>query len=225
MDRYIIAIDGHAGCGKSSTAKQVAKRLGYMYIDTGAMYRAVTLYFLQNKVDTTNPHAVAKALENIEIRLKLDPMTGSQRVMLNSKDVEDKIRDLEVSQAVSSISTISAVRKKMVAQQQEMGAVKGVVMDGRDIGTVVFPNADLKIFMTASDEVRAQRRLVEMQQKGEVAEFETILANLRERDKIDSTRADSPLKKADDAYVIDTSNITFEQQVNEILKIVEDKLS
>lgn len=215
-----IAIDGYSGCGKSSTAKVVARRLEYIYIDTGAMYRAVTLYFLQQNIDLNNAGQVADALENIHIEF-VAQADGSTQTFLNGENVEDAIRSLEVSKMVSPVSTISAVRRALVAQQQRMGREKGVVMDGRDIGTVVFPDAELKIFMTADPLVRAERRKAELAEKGIEASVAEIEHNLLERDHIDSSRQDSPLKMADDALILDTSHIQFHDQVQFVLEKAE----
>lgn len=215
-----IAIDGFSGCGKSTTAKAVAKALGYTYIDTGAMYRAVTLYFQNLQIDIKNSSAVEEALKKIEIRFVFEPETNKMHTYLNGKDVEADIRKPEVAAFVSPVAAISAVRKALVHQQQQMGKEKGVVMDGRDIGTVVFPDAECKFFMTADPDIRAQRRVDELKISGVEASFESVKENLLERDRIDSNRADSPLKKAEDAIVIDTSHITIEHQIQEVLGIV-----
>jgi cytidylate kinase len=224
MKKIIVAIDGHAGCGKSSTAKVIANKLEYTYIDTGAMYRAVTLNFLNNNIDLANEEHVEKALEATKVTFERNGPNGEQLTFLNGENVENQIRDINVSKSVSAVSAISVVRKKMVAQQREMGKQRGVIMDGRDIGTVVFPDAEVKIFMTASDEVRAQRRMKELLEKDMQADYEEILHNLKERDTIDSSRADSPLVKANDAITIDTSTSSFKDQVEEILKIVSAQL-
>lgn len=220
----VIAIDGYSGTGKSTTAKRVAAELGYIYVDTGAMYRAVTLAFIRGSVDISLPEQVQEALAGIKINFVLNEASGDQETYLNDENVESEIRGIEVSDLVSDISAISAVRRQLVAQQRAMGEVGGVVMDGRDIGTVVFPDADLKIFMTASDEIRAERRWEELLVQGKNISKEEVLNNLRTRDKIDTSRADSPLRKADDAIVIDTSNITIEQQVKDILKLAKGNL-
>ncbi|MEQ8712714.1 MAG: (d)CMP kinase [Cyclobacteriaceae bacterium] len=220
----VIAIDGYSGTGKSTTAKRVAAELGYIYVDTGAMYRAVTLAFIRGSVDISLPEKVQEALAGIKINFVLNEASGDQETYLNDENVESEIRGIEVSDLVSDISAISAVRRQLVAQQRAMGEVGGVVMDGRDIGTVVFPDADLKIFMTASDEIRAERRWEELLVQGKNVSKEEVLHNLRTRDKIDTSRADSPLRKADDAIVIDTSNITIEQQVKDILKLAKGNL-
>lgn len=215
MNKITIAIDGHSSCGKSTMAKDLAKEIGYVYIDTGAMYRAVTLYCLQNglfrdgKVDTEE---LRKQLGRISITFQLNPDTGKPDTYLNGTCVEDNIRTLEVSGKVSHVAALDFVREAMVDLQRLMGEAKGVIMDGRDIGTVVFPNAELKIFVTASDEIRARRRYDELTAKGEKCDMEDIIANIRERDRIDSTRAVSPLRKADDAIVLDNSYMTIAEQ-------------
>ena len=228
--KIIIAIDGHSSCGKSTMAKSLAQRLGYVYIDTGAMYRVVTLVslpngWIENKVPDTQK--IIDGLKNIKITFQWDEEVGKNTTFLNGENVEDEIRQLEVSENVSPISTIAEVRHEMVRQQRENGKNKGIVMDGRDIGTVVFPDAELKIFMTASPEIRAQRRFLELTEKGENVNFEEILANVEGRDKIDSTRAVSPLKQADDALILDNSELTREQQlawaVNKVKEITEGK--
>lgn len=218
MKDIIIAIDGFSGTGKSSTAKQVAISLGYTYIDTGAMYRAVTLAFIRDKIDLSDKEAVAGLLDTITIDFVNDD------VHLNGKNVAVEIRNTEVSQLVSNVSAISAVRKRLVLQQQKIGATKGVVMDGRDIGTVVFPNAELKVFMEADIGVRAKRRWMELKEKGIKSSIEEIEKNLAERDKIDSTRADSPLIMAKDAFKIDTSDKTLNQQIEEIVQLAKEKI-
>lgn len=218
----IIAIDGHSGCGKSTTAKVVAKRLGYTYIDTGAMYRATTLYFIQKQIDTDDQSAVVHALQDIDIYFAVNSTTKEPEVHLNGKNVEQEIRQMEVSQQVSKVSALPAVRKAMVAQQRLMGAQQGVVMDGRDIGTHVFPEAALKIFMTASVDVRAKRRVAELLAKGQNVDFEAVKQNLAERDQIDTSRKENPLRKAKDAIVIDTSDLTFDQQVDKVLSLATE---
>lgn len=228
--KIIIAIDGHSSCGKSTMAKSLAKRLGYVYIDTGAMYRVVTLValrkgWIENKIPDTQK--IIDGLKDIKITFKWDEKAGKNTTFLNGENVEDEIRQLEVSENVSPISTIAEVRHEMVRQQRENGKNKGIVMDGRDIGTVVFPDAELKIFMTASPEIRAQRRYLELTEKGDKVNFEEILANVEGRDKIDSTRAVSPLKQAGDALILDNSELTREQQldwaVNKVKEITEGK--
>lgn len=215
MKKITIAIDGHSSCGKSTMAKDLACNLGYVYIDTGAMYRAVTLYaieaglFHEQDVDIER---LRSEMENIKITFLFNAETGRPDTYLNNVRVEDRIRTMEVSSKVSLIAAIDFVRTAMVKQQQEMGKGGGIVMDGRDIGTTVFPNAELKIFVTASAEVRAERRYKELTAKGEECNYEEILQNVIERDRIDSTRAVSPLRKADDAIVLDNSNLTIEEQ-------------
>lgn len=217
MKKIIIAIDGHSACGKSTLARDLATQLGYAYIDTGAMYRAVTLYFLQNSIPLDNADAILDALDKIKIQFRR--ANHQNRTILNEDDVENAIRDLEVSKMVSEVAALSAVRKDMVKQQQEMGLEKGIVMDGRDIGTVVFPKAELKLFLTANLDTRTERRLKELQEKGLEVDRLEIIENLRKRDYIDSTRADSPLRQAEDAVLIDNSNLTKEEQLEKALSL------
>ena len=216
MKKITIAIDGHSSCGKSTMAKDLARKLGYIYVDTGAMYRAVTLFALRNNLfnadGTIKTEELEKRMDEICISFKFNPEAGRPDTYLNGELVEQEIRSMEVSSHVSPIATLPFVRTAMVAQQQKMGEQKGIVMDGRDIGTVVFPNAELKIFVTASAEVRAQRRFDELKQKGMEADFEEILKNVQERDYIDSHREMSPLRKADDALELDNSYMTIEEQ-------------
>jgi len=223
-----IAIDGHSSCGKSTMAKALAKRIGYAYIDTGAMYRAVTLYCLEHGMidgDEVNKQRLRRHISKIEITFKVGS-EGKSETWLNGKNVEKEIRGMAVSGKVSLIAAIGFVRRAMVAQQQAMGRDKGIVMDGRDIGTVVFPDAELKVFVTASAHVRAERRFKELQSKGDTTTtFEEVLANVEERDRIDSTRKESPLRQADDALLLDNSNLTLDEQnewlYNEYLKKVK----
>ena len=224
MSDIIIAIDGHSATGKSSTAKKVAKHLDYIYLDSGAMYRATTLYFLNNKIVLASFDQVQKALNKIDIEFRKDT-NGLPLTFLNGKNVEDKIRTMEISSKVSGVSAIKAVRVAMVEQQRKLGEHKGIVMDGRDIGSVVFPNAELKIFMTASANVRAERRQKELAEKGQSVLFEEILKNVVDRDEQDSTRKESPLIKVDDAIEIDNSNMSFEEQVNQIIELAESKIT
>ena len=217
MKRITIAIDGHSSTGKSTMAKALAKRIGYAYVDTGAMYRAVTLYALRNKLikgEKVDEKALKEHLKRGDIVITFRPTKeGKSVTVLNGKNVERYIRSMRVSNVVSIIAAIGFVRKAMVKQQQAMGKDKGVVMDGRDIGTVVFPDAEMKVFATASAQVRAQRRYDELRGKGDTTTtFEEVLANVTERDRIDSTRKESPLRQADDAVVLDNSHMTFEQQ-------------
>jgi cytidylate kinase len=219
----IIAIDGYSSCGKSTLAIQLAESLSYKYVDTGAMYRALTLYLLKNQIDIHHPDMVAEALSNIQISFGLNEITQKQYTILNGENVEDEIRiNPRVASAVSVVSAQSEVRKFLVNQQQAFGATKGIVMDGRDIGTVVFPNAELKLFITAEPMIRAQRRLDELQEKGQHTTLEEVLANLQKRDLMDTTRADSPLLKAADAIEIDNSYLSRQDQLNKVLQLVKN---
>ena len=224
MKKIVIAIDGNSACGKSSTAKIIAKELNYTYIDSGAMYRAVTLYFIQNHIKLTNPNEISKALENIDISFRINEEGDNSDTYLNGLNVEKEIRQMYVSEKVSEVSAISLVRVAMVAQQRRLGKNKGIVMDGRDIGTVVFPEAELKIFMTAEFYIRAERRQKELLEKGELIGLEKVMANLEKRDQIDSNREDSPLKQADSAIVVDTTHFTMEEQVDDILQMITSKI-
>ena len=212
MSKIIVAIDGYSSCGKSTIAKALAKYAGYTYVDTGAMYRAIALFTLRNNL--TDEAAIIAALPQIEVGFVL--VDGAQHVTLNGEDVEGQIRTLEVGNRASQISAIKEVRAFLVAQQQKMGEAKGIVMDGRDIGTVVFPKAELKLFLTASPEVRAQRRYDELVEKGEKPDFAAVLADVNDRDYRDTHRAESPLRQAEDAIVVDNSNMTREEQMNVI---------
>lgn len=228
MKKIVIAIDGYSACGKSTTAKAVAAILGYTYIDTGAMYRAITLYFHQNHVSLTNKKDVEKALESIDITFHKNEKTGLAETFLNGLNVEGEIRKMYVSENVSQVSCLAEVRRAMVAQQRKLGKKKGVVMDGRDIGTVVFPDAELKVFMEADIYVRAGRRQEELLENGQLVDLSEIIENLKKRDHIDSTREESPLRKAEDALVLDTTFLTLEEQVDEVInqalsKILNDK--
>jgi len=225
MKRIIIAIDGYSSCGKSTLAKDLAKVVDYTYIDSGAMYRAVTLYSLQHdffKGEELDLESLRKALPDIRISFKINSETGRSETCLNGQNVEEEIRTMAVADKVSPIAAVGFVREAMVKQQHFMGREKGVVMDGRDIGTVVFPDAELKIFVTALPEIRAQRRLDELIAKGENVTFEEVLHNLSKRDFIDSTRKDGPLKKAEDAIVLDNSNLTINEQNRKVLKLFEE---
>ena len=215
MKKITIAIDGYSSCGKSTMAKDLAREVGYIYIDSGAMYRAVTLYCLENQLFTAEGIDTAKleaAMPNIQISFQLNPDTQRPMTYLNGVNVEDRIRTMEVSSHVSPVAALPFVREALVKLQQEMGKAKGIVMDGRDIGTVVFPDAELKIFVVASAEIRAQRRYDELKAKGQEASYEEILANVKERDYIDQNRAVSPLRQAEDAILLDNSNLTIEEQ-------------
>lgn len=211
--KIIITIDGWSSCGKSTLAKQLARELGYLYIDSGAMYRAITLYFLRNHVDWTHPDAVVEALQHIVLRFNSNHKTGQSEMYLNGENVEYVIRDLVVAEKVSDVAAIREVRTYAVHQQQEMGKYKGIVMDGRDIGTVVFPEAALKIFMTADKEIRVKRRFQELYEKNPNITMEEVRQNLEMRDYIDSHREISPLRKADDALELDNSNLTIKEQL------------
>jgi len=225
----IIAVDGHSSCGKSTLAKDIAKHFQYRYIDTGAMYRAVTLYAINEKIISEGKIAedlLQSALNNklISIEFKFNPENNKSETFLNGINVENNIRGIEVSSFVSPIAVIPFVRHELVNQQREMGKEGGIVMDGRDIGTNVFPNADLKIFLTADAEIRAQRRYKELTEKGQDVEYEAILNNVKERDHIDSTRKTNPLKKADDAILIDNSNLSILEQTKIAIDLVNDVL-
>ena len=227
MKKIVIAVDGHSSCGKSTMAKDLAAKIGYKYIDSGAMYRAVTLYSIENGIfngDNPDLDTLEKAMKDIHIDFRPNAETGRSDTYLNGKNVEKEIRGMEVAGKVSPIATIGFVRRAMVVQQQKFGEEKGIVMDGRDIGTVVFPQAELKIFVTARPEVRAQRRLDELKAKGEPASFDEVLANIEQRDLIDSTRAESPLRQADDAIVLDNSDLTIAQQNEWLIKQYKNKL-
>jgi cytidylate kinase len=220
----IIAVDGWSSCGKSTMAKQLSKALHYLFVDSGAMYRAITLYFLQNKCSFQDPKVVAEALNHIQLSFKLNPETLLNEIYLNGKNVESEIRSLSIAEKVSDVAAISAIRSFAVQQQQQMGLKKGIVMDGRDIGTVVFPSADLKIFMTASIPIRVDRRYREMVVKNPQITKEEVRTNLEMRDHIDSHRADSPLKQADDAIVLDNSFLTPEEQLAMALQWAKEKI-
>ena len=225
--RIIVAIDGHSSCGKSTIAKAVAARYGYVFIDSGAMYRAVTLYALRHQLienGLVKKQELINALPFINIEFKYNPILLKSETFLNGENVEDEIRQLPVSQNVSPVAAIAEVRAAMVRLQQEMGRNKGIVMDGRDIGTVVFPDAELKLFVTASAEIRAQRRFDELRAKGDNVSFDEILQNVVERDHIDSTREASPLRKANDAVVLDNSHMTREEQLAWVMKQMEERL-
>lgn len=226
--RIIIAIDGHSSCGKSTFAKAIAARLGYIFIDTGAMYRAVTLYALENGAilsGIVDEERVVKMLGDINIDFRFNPERGASDIYVNGDLVEGKIRTIEVSNCVSAVSSIAQVRTKLVAMQQEMGLRRGIVMDGRDIGTVVFPDAELKIYMTADPMVRAERRYKELTAKGDNVTLEEIYENVVSRDKADMSRAISPLRKADDAIVLDNSHMSVEEQMTWFVERYEEALT
>jgi len=222
LEQITIAIDGHSSCGKSTLAKALAKSLNYIYVDSGAMYRAVTLYFLQNEIDIKDEEAILLALEDITISFK--NLEGQNTTFLNGLNVENEIRSMEVSNFVSPVAALSVIRKRVVKQQRAMGKDKGIVMDGRDIGTVVFKDAELKIFLTASPEIRVQRRFDELIKKGQNVTKDAVRENLIKRDHIDSTRADSPLKQTEDAVIIDNSNLNQAEQLDQAIKLVQSKI-
>ncbi len=221
--KIIISIDGWSSCGKSTLAKQLARTLGYVYIDSGAMYRAITLYFIRKEINHNDTAAVAAALENIKLSFAPNHKNGQSEIYLNGENVEYLIRDLVIAEKVSEIAAIAAVRNFAVSQQQEMGKARGIVMDGRDIGTVVFPDAELKIFMTADMEIRVKRRYQELYEKNPNISLEDVRANLAHRDHIDSTRQVSPLRKASDALVLDNSHLTEQEQLNIALEWVKER--
>ncbi len=227
MKKIIIAIDGYSSTGKSTVAKNIAKKLGYIYVDTGAMYRAVSYYAKQKGYISKNSFAVDKLiadLDQIDLKFNYNPVLGFSEIILNNKNIENKIRNLEISNLVSRVAAVPEVRRKLVEQQQKMGLEKGIVMDGRDIGTVVFPQAELKIFMTASAEKRAQRRYNEMIDNGENISFELVLENVNSRDLLDTTRKDSPLLMAQDAIEVDNSNLSVEETFHKVYNYAKQKL-
>lgn len=227
MKKITIAIDGTSSTGKSTLAKLIAKELGYVYVDTGAMYRTVALFAMRNNLvsgDTVNKEELITRLDQIKTSFVYNPDLGFSEAYLNGENVEKEIRTLEVSNYVSKVASISEVRQKLVEIQQEMGVNKGVVMDGRDIGTVVFPNAEVKLFVTASAEIRAKRRFLELEEKGTPENFDDVLKNIQERDDLDINRKDSPLVAAVDAITIDNSNMTREENFSEAMRIINEKI-
>jgi len=216
--KIIITIDGWSSCGKSTLAKQMARELGYIYVDSGAMYRAITLYFLRNHIDWTDNEEVKRALSDISLEFVYNPKSQQSEMFLNGENVEYVIRDLVIAEKVSDVAAIKEVRKFAVSQQQRMGRHRGIVMDGRDIGTVVFPDAELKIFMTADNAVRVERRFQELYEKNPNITIEEVKSNLEMRDYIDSNREVSPLRRADDALLLDNTNITEKEQFNKAMK-------
>jgi cytidylate kinase len=224
MKKIVIAIDGWSSCGKSTMARQLAKKLNYIFIDSGAMYRAITLYFLRNQVDINNELAIENALGTIQLEFKLNPSTLNNEIWMNGENVDALIRDIKVAERVSETAALAKVRDFAVAQQRLIGQDKGIVMDGRDIGSVVFPTAELKIFMTADPEIRVQRRLKELQAKDPDITMEEVRNNLASRDHIDSTRAISPLRKPEDALVLDNSNLTPDQQLELAISWAEERM-
>jgi len=224
MQKIIITIDGYAGSGKSSTAKTVAKALGYRYVDSGAMYRAVTLYFQENYVSLTEPKSITNALAHINLQFIYNSNNEVNEIYLNGTNVEAKIREMDIVEKVSQVSALSKVREAMVSLQRKMGKDKGIVMDGRDIGTTVFPEAALKLFMTADIDVRAERRQQELMRKDQLIDFESIKERLRKRDHLDETRENSPLKKATDAIELDTTYMLFAEQAEKVLSLAVSKV-
>ncbi|MBQ0033902.1 MAG: (d)CMP kinase [Bacteroidales bacterium] len=225
MRKIIVAIDGFSSCGKSTIAKALAKKAGYRYVDTGAMYRAVALYTIENKpADLSEEAYLEQHIADIEINFAVQP-DGTQHTTLNGRDVEKLIRTLEVGNMASKVSAIGFVRRALVAQQQAMGKEGGVVMDGRDIGTVVFPQAELKLFLTASPEIRAERRFKELEAKGEHPVFEDVLADVNDRDYRDTHRAESPMHLTEDSVVVDNSHMTPDEQMQEIFRIFEERIA
>lgn len=227
MKKIIIAIDGYSSSGKSTMARDLARRIGYVYVDSGAMYRAVTLYAIEHGMASSekgvDTAALVNALPDIHISFTPAGSDGIQHTLLNGKDVEREIRDMQVSSLVSPVAVIPEVRHHLTVLQQEYGKEKGIVMDGRDIGTTVFPAAEMKVFVNASPEERARRRVKELIEKGENVTYEDVLENIRERDHIDTTRKESPLRKAEDAVLLDNDNMTIEQQMEWLLKLYEDR--
>lgn len=227
MKKIIVAIDGFSSCGKSTMAKQLAEDVGYIYVDTGAMYRAVALYFMRKGWITEHAmdeEKIAKHITAIKLAFQLNDK-GKAEIYLNDENVENAIRNLEVSDAASRVSVLQAVRQELVHQQQLMGEAKGIVMDGRDIGTVVFPDAELKIFLVADAETRALRRMNELKEKGEELGFEEVLAHVNERDERDKNRKESPLKQAEDAVLIDNSNLSLEEQQAVLMKLFQERVN
>lgn len=224
MKKIVITIDGYSSCGKSTLARQLARQLNYVYIDSGAMYRAITLYFIYNRVQWELPEAVAEALSNIELEFMPNEQTGFSEIHLNGENVEHQIREMLVADKVSDVAAIGAVREFAVAQQQKMGVRKGIIMDGRDIGTTVFPHAELKIFMTADTAVRVERRFKELYAKNPQITIQEVKENLERRDYIDTNREISPLRKAEDAIILDNSNLTMDEQLDLAIQWVDDVL-
>ena len=220
MIKKIIAIDGWSACGKSTLAKQLANKLGYVYIDSGAMYRAITLFFLRQNINLSNASEVLEALKNINIDFRFNTDSHHSDIYLNDENIENVIRDLSVAEKVSDIAAIAEVRTSAVAQQQKMGKNKGIVMDGRDIGTTVFPTAEIKLFMTADSAIRVERRLKELTSKNPHITMEEVKKNLENRDHLDSTREISPLRKAEDAIVLDNTNLTMDEQLEFALRLI-----
>ena len=225
MKPIIITVDGWSSCGKSTMARQLARELSYVFIDSGAMYRAITLFFIRHQIDLNDAQSIIEALSKIQLSFHLNPLNGNNEIWMNGENVESSIREMSVAQMVSQVAAIKEVRDFAVAQQQQIGSHKGIVMDGRDIGTAVFPEAELKIFMTASIPVRVQRRYLELMPKNPQITMEEVKENLEKRDHIDSTRSISPLRKAEDAIVLDNSNMTQQEQLALVLSWAREKIS
>jgi cytidylate kinase len=223
--KIVIAIDGLSSCGKSTIARQLAKELNYLYVDSGAMYRAITLYFLRNNIDFNNKEQILNALDGIDLDFRLNEQTGKVEMFMNNENVEYLIREMIVADKVSEVAAIPEVREFAVKQQQKMGAKKGIIMDGRDIGTTVFPDAELKLFVTADNAVRVERRFKELYQKNPNITIEEVAHNIEMRDYIDANREVSPLRKASDAIEIDTTNLTPEEQLQKVLKIAQNVIN
>ncbi|MCP3659434.1 MAG: (d)CMP kinase [Bacteroidetes bacterium] len=224
MKKIIITIDGHAGSGKSSTAKELAKKLGYKYINSGVMYRAITLYIIENNINIENQNEINELLEDINLDFQYDPKTGTSHMLLNEKNVMSKLYNINIEELVGKISTYGKVREKILKLQQDIGNNGGIVVDGRDTGTKVFPNAELKIFMTANIEERAKRRFKELKENDKSVDIKKLKITMHQRDKIDQTREISPLIKAKDAIEIDNTNISFEDNVNKIFNLAHEKI-
>ena len=225
MKPIIITVDGWSSCGKSTMARQLARELSYVFIDSGAMYRAITLFFIRHQIDLNDAQSIIEALSKIQLAFHLNPINGNNEIWMNGENVEASIREMSVAQLVSQVAAIKEVRDFAVAQQQQIGSKKGIVMDGRDIGTAVFPEAELKIFMTASIPVRVQRRYLELLPKNPQITMDEVKENLENRDHLDSTRSISPLRKADDAVVLDNSHLTQEEQLALALSWAREKIS
>lgn len=227
MEKIVIAIDGYSSCGKSTMAKALARRLGYIYVDSGAMYRAVTLYAMRHGMidaaGNVDAASLVAALPEVKLEFRISPEWEKAHIFLNGEDVEEPIRTLEVSSHVSPVAAIGALREDLVRRQKELGREKGIVMDGRDIGTTVFPDAEMKVFVEASAEVRARRRWLELKEKGQEVPYEDVYANVVQRDEIDMNREVSPLRKADDAVVLDNGTLTREEQEEELMRIFNSK--
>lgn len=225
MKNIIITVDGYSSCGKSTLARALAQELNYIFIDSGAMYRAITLYFLNNQIDIFDDHELEKALRNINLKFQYDPVSGSSHIHLNGVNVENEIRKMNVSNAVSKVAALEKVREFAVEMQRKMGRSKGIVMDGRDIGTTVFPKAELKVFMTADKNIRVKRRYDELKQKTGYANLNDVIRNIENRDHLDTTRKISPLRQAEDAVVLDNSELNAEEQLAIVLQWAKEKIN